>query len=127
MDPRPARPLVRPEDADPFAFSDQEPKMSVLRRKRNPELRKTQTRLAVRRFKVNATTPGKPARLLFYYNDVHAPREHGRRLAGDGAVRTTIDDDASGHSPRRAGSLVRTLDTFARCPRFVDSFIHESR
>ena len=43
MDPRPARPLVRPEDADPFAFSDQEPKMSVLRRKRNPELRKTQT------------------------------------------------------------------------------------
>ena len=125
MDPRPARPLVRPPDADSFALSD--PKIffsdQPARAKDVRPVGKNADWLAVRRFKVNATN----ARLLFYYNDVHAPREHGRRLAGDGAVRTTIDDDASGHSPRRVGSLVRTLDTHARGPGFVDSFIHESR
>ena len=100
MDPRPARPLVRPEDADPFAFSDREPKMSVLRRKRNPELRKTQTGWLCGGSKsTRRAGQTRPAPIL--YNDVHAPREHGRRLAGDGAVRTTIDDDASGHSPPR--------------------------
>ena len=126
MDPRPARPLVRPPDADSFALSDPkniffptsqpEPKMSVL-------WAKTQTGWLCGGSK---STPGKLARLLFYYNDVHAPREHAHP-AGAGAVRTTIDD-ARRVTPLAAPGpwLVPTL-TYPRGPNFVDSSDFTSR
>ena len=124
MDPRPARPLVRPPDADSFALSD--PKIffsdQPARAKDVRPVGKNADWLAVRRFKVNATN----ARLLFYYNDVHARREHAHP-AGAGAVRTTIDD-ARRVAPLAAPGpwLVPTL-TYPRGPNFVDSSDFTSR